>query len=736
MKKLTLLFTVLLLLNGCSKEIANKNENQEEQHTENQENVVAILKDNSQITSSDTDLSNGIYSIEFSGDLPEIGIDDIIVGNIGEGFLRKVISASTNGNTITMQTVQANMEDVFKDAVIEFNTDLSNSAKIGNIKYEKYKINYLAKGVQVSENGFEFDFSNTVLYEKGALTFKITDGTATFNPNFSFKGEYSLFGGLDYLDFKTNNAELNLDLNLSLNASAGVSLPELSKTLADIEKKITFPVTGVPVVVIVKTTLVAELSANINSSFDFNTGLTNNYIFSTSAKYENDSWSGNFDLNSSLTPKPINMEGEVNITQNLTITPRVSVKFYGVIGPYCQPKMTEDFTFNIASPSLDWDSSINAGLDVKTGVDITIFGYDVADFSRNDNFEETVWNAPETLEIVSGNNQTGKQGQQLTEPLKVLVKDKLENTFRNVPIYFSVTQGNGTVDNESVMTDENGFAEVLWTLGENTDLQAVKVIIKKADGTIIESSPLTFNASSEDDLSGALEIVSGNNQTGVQGQQLTEPLKVLVKDKFENTLSNIHVSFSVTQGNGTVDNESILTDENGFAEVLWTLGENTDPQTVKAIIKKADGTTIESSSVFFNASSDEFDIIGIWMVTDAYLGDWYSTKTICDAEYPEEERKSTSYEITISETSYTEINYFISKKYKPSCTTGLGPVLSTSNGAETEENLQIISFEEGKINCTGNDSAYYEIIDNNTLKFRTLDMQGDSSNLWIIVTRK
>jgi len=435
----------------------------------------------------------------FSENPPEIVTNDILVGDEGEGFLRKVTSVSANGNTLTMQTTQANMEDVFKIATIEFTTDISESSSMNNGKSQELKVNYLAKGVRLSGNGLEYDFSNTVLYQEGPLTFKITNGTATFNPNFSFKSDYSFPGGLSYLDFKADNANLTIDCDISLSASAGVSIPEFSTTLMDFDKNIRILVLGFPVKIVVNTKLVAKLNASIDSNIDITTGFTNNYTVTTGVKYENDNWTGTFDLNSNLNPKPINIGGEANISQNLTITPRVSVKFYGVIGPYCQPEMTEDFAYNIASPSLDWDSNLKVGLDITTGVDIAILGF-TRDFPTTNNFEETIWNAPDSIEIVSGNNQEGTLGEQLPEPLKVKVTDNLGKLLSNVPVYFNVTHGGGTVDPASVITDENGFAEVQWTLGNEGGNQNVKATVKKANGSDISSSVIFDIASNTHDI--------------------------------------------------------------------------------------------------------------------------------------------------------------------------------------------------------------------------------------------
>jgi hypothetical protein len=399
-----------------------------------------------------------------------------------------------------MQTTQANMEDVFKIATIEFNTGITKSLKIKHVTLQNVSVNYLANGVGLSANGLEYNFSNTVIYQDGPLTFKISSGKVTFDPNFSFKSDYGFPVGLSNLDFRAENAKLTIDCDIALSASAEVNLPKFSTTLADFDKKLNILVLGIPVIVVVNTKLVAELSSSTSSNLDINTGFENDYLVTTGVTYENTNWTGTYSLNSGFTPKPFSFGGEVNISQNLTITPRVSLKFYGVIGPYCQPEMTEDFAFNIASPSLDWDAKLKAGLGLTTGVDIAIFGSTVADFSIIHNYDETIWNAPDSIIIISGNDQSGELGQQLPNPLKVKVTDNLDNPLKDVPVYYTVTQGGGTVDTTKVLTDLNGLAEVLWTLGNEAGNQVVNATVNKADGSKIRSTVYFDIASNTHDL--------------------------------------------------------------------------------------------------------------------------------------------------------------------------------------------------------------------------------------------
>ncbi len=585
MKKLIILFSVLIFI-GCSKDDPGTVENSDNQiDSEVADNVVVILDVNSNLTSSESDLDNGLYVIEFTSDLPEINVNDIIVGDEGEGFLRKVTSISSDGNKLTMQTSQATIDDVFNNASIQFNTDISEGSRSINSTKQKIKVNYLRDGISFNENGLSYDFSNTVLYEEGNATLTITNGNATFDPNFTFESDYSILGGLDFLEFNTNNALLTINCELDLTVAGSLSLPEFSQTLVDYDKYLTFPVAGVPVVVVVNTQLVAELNANVDTSVSLVSNWTSTFGVTSGVKYENNNWSGNFDLSSDLEANSIEFNGQVDIAQNLSITPRVSLKLYGVVGPYCQPQLTEDFTFNVATPSLDWDAELKTGLDLTTGVDIRIFGNTLADYSTTENFEESIWNAPSVLAIESGNNQTGDPGQLLDEALKVKVTDNLGDPQSLVPVYFSVAQGGGSLDEEMVMTDENGFAQVFWTLGNNANPQSVEVRVKNANGTNIDGTPITFDANSEKlefDYEGVwlLRWYDADDNSLYQDDRITFD---------ENGNSTFYESIIYPSGNGwmKVDNTWTLSFNNNvlsLTNVFWGQTYNFDVNSVDDIV--------------------------------------------------------------------------------------------------------------------------------------------------------
>lgn len=100
-----------------------------------------------------------------------------------------------------------------------------------------------------------------------------------------------------------------------------------------------------------------------------------------------------------------------------------------------------------------------------------------------------------TLNIYSGNNQSAKFGNQLTSPLIVQVLNNQNLPAANLSVSFSVTNGNGTLSSTNVLTDANGKAQTIWTLGAYGNFtQNVKATVTNSSGQNINNSPVTFSA--------------------------------------------------------------------------------------------------------------------------------------------------------------------------------------------------------------------------------------------------
>ena len=124
------------------------------------------------------------------------------------------------------------------------------------------------------------------------------------------------------------------------------------------------------------------------------------------------------------------------------------------------------------------DQLIAAGLDARIGVLAGILGYDFlkCSFSRN-LLESEIWNSPDKIELVSGNEQTAPVGTQLPLPVKVRVLTSSDEPAKNYQVYFRPLQG--STGSEIVLTDEGGYAQSNWTMSQTPGINRMEVFLKK-----------------------------------------------------------------------------------------------------------------------------------------------------------------------------------------------------------------------------------------------------------------
>ena len=557
-------------------------------------NAIVIDTITSQLLSDSTQLAQGIYEFQFSGTQPALEVGKIITGAAGNGYLRKITGVLTRGNPVILQTEQATMEDLFN--TINFGFQSGISSKPGEKGYvvidpKNISVNYLAEGVTLKSDGFTYDFSNTLIFEKDDLTFTITDGSVVFNPIFNADIDFWKFK-LSKFQFSAENSTLALNCNVNLHAEAEESLKDFEKKLADINIRVTIP--GLPVWVVINTKLKAKLTVDADAQVNVNAGFSDTYDATLGMKYLDNAWSGVYDITENLSVNPVEITGNVHLGQKLTITPEISVKLYGIVGPYIVPDLWEQFDLSFVTPSLDWNSSMDVGMDATVGAKATVLGF-ISSYSKSYPFSEEMWKAPDTLEIVSGNNQPGTPGQPLPYPLKVVVKDNLGNPLAAVPVHFQVTGGGGSINPESIATGTEGMAETIWTPGFDPGDQIVKATIRNANGETIADTIFILS----DPYS--IAILSGNDQTGGLGEPLAAPITVIVKDTDGNPFAGTTVNFAANN-DGSVSQTQVTTGADGTAGVTWTLGPADIIQTVTVTAFKTDNMTpLQGSPVTFNA---------------------------------------------------------------------------------------------------------------------------------------
>ena len=180
------------------------------------------------------------------------------------------------------------------------------------------------------------------------------------------------------------------------------------------------------------------------------------------------------------------------------------------------------------------------------------------------------------ISIVSGNNQTGPVSTALAQPLLVQVLDGAGAPIPAQTVVFAVTQNNGLLNGssapKSILTDSLGKAQVTWTLGS----RAGSVNLVEASVAGISGSAI-FTATGVGGMPAKIVVDAGGQQTGATGQQIPNPLVVVVTDLAHNRLTNVPVTFQIIKGGGNFagqPNVTINTDSDGRALGVLTLGPN------------------------------------------------------------------------------------------------------------------------------------------------------------------
>ncbi|MYB99003.1 MAG: hypothetical protein F4X60_10680, partial [Gemmatimonadetes bacterium] len=133
--------------------------------------------------------------------------------------------------------------------------------------------------------------------------------------------------------------------------------------------------------------------------------------------------------------------------------------------------------------------------------------------------------------------------------------------------------------------DQNGsdlYAPVFWSVSDTAILAVTgdsvsAVVTARANGSAMllataEEAVDTVTVTVRQ-TAGGLEVVSGNDQVGLQGTTLSEPLVVGVVDAGGTIASGVEIAFTPAEGSGTVSDTLAETDAQGRATTQWTLGD-------------------------------------------------------------------------------------------------------------------------------------------------------------------
>lgn len=213
-----------------------------------------------------------------------------------------------------------------------------------------------------------------------------------------------------------------------------------------------------------------------------------------------------------------------------------------------------------------------------------------------------------TFDVVSGDGQTAVAGTQLA-PLVVKVTSGGNPVVVQI-LNFRVVSGGGSVYGGTELTDNDGIAQELWTLGTNAS-QPQKVEVRAVESsTGAEKIFATFAATATADKASSLSAAAGKNQTALAGSAVAIAPAAQVTDQYGNPIAGVTVSFAVTGGGGTIINPSQTTGTNGIATSgTWTLGTTAGPNTLTATSAGLAGSPVTFTALGVTGSAARLVIV-------------------------------------------------------------------------------------------------------------------------------
>lgn len=149
----------------------------------------------------------------------------------------------------------------------------------------------------------------------------------------------------------------------------------------------------------------------------------------------------------------------------------------------------------------------------------------------------------------------------------------------------------------ATVLDQSGSAiqgAVSWSTADESVATVTQagVIRAEANGTTtVEASAgdLTETvAVTVEQVASFVAAVSGDDQDGLAGTELAEPIVAMVQDQGGAPVEGVEVTFTPGQNSGSVDPSSGTSGADGTVSTTWTLDETFGPQTVVAAIESAE----------------------------------------------------------------------------------------------------------------------------------------------------
>ena len=478
---------LLLLIATCALFAGCKKENEPNEPSQVEVNPAFVPIDWEKATVPTYDDSTGNYQIQFDGSVPDIHVGSIIAIDRDTVVLyRFVTSAIVSGNTVNVTTVEAYLTDIFANTEFTLSTMSEGTSKSKGIVIYPHEA-YVLDG----KGGYQaFEFSRQ-RKEDTPFTHELWN-----RPLFDLDGQVLASGNNWRITLDHMNASLGIDLEMLMNFGGRTEREMLGDAIEhyrsralkveaalvgrfDTEQQVGFHTEGnfsytpdydlwkhnlfrpasikfmvgpVPIVLTLRSDLFRQVEASGSGEISAYSGFTNHaecrfgFVWNQSGGISPVSSAEN-----TFTFIPPTIEGRGQLQGKVWVFPRVSVMLYDAVGPsfdfmpYLADTLRGGFREQMLGQSNDccaWSLDCNAGLDLRGGLSLRFFGYEVENYStpRWNCVDRRLYHSPKRIVHESGRPAPGQTSevvfivfdqnylfnQEVTTPLPQIVKFEAE----------------------------------------------------------------------------------------------------------------------------------------------------------------------------------------------------------------------------------------------------------------------------------------------------------------------
>jgi large repetitive protein len=198
---------------------------------------------------------------------------------------------------------------------------------------------------------------------------------------------------------------------------------------------------------------------------------------------------------------------------------------------------------------------------------------------------------PASVTVLQGNEQNGRVGEPLPQPLVVSVSDASGRPVQGATVVFVLTDAapGASLAPDTTTTDAGGTAAAQVVLGTRPGAQTGEVHAIGAAGTPTAMAAFTLTALPES--ADGITAVAGDGQSAPVGSALPQPLVVEVADAFGNPIPDVTVTWTAA-GGGSVRAPTTTTGGDGRTSVQRTLGPAAGSQSTLATVDGLAGSPV------------------------------------------------------------------------------------------------------------------------------------------------